>query len=107
MILGKTGRNFGAGMSGGVAYVWDKDNDFRKQCNAETYELEAVTDAGDIAQLKRLISRHLQYTQSTVAEAILAHWDKSLAQFVKVMPTDYKRVLLERAKRQEKQALTA
>ncbi len=107
VILGKTGRNFGAGMSGGVAYVWDKDNDFRKQCNAETYELEAVTDAGDIAQLKRLISRHLQYTQSTVAEAILAHWDKSLAQFVKVMPTDYKRVLLERAKRQEKQALTA
>ena len=105
VVLGKTGRNFGAGMSGGVAYVWDRDQDFRKQCNDETYELEAVIDEADIAELKHLISRHLQYTDSPVARAILENWDSSLPQFVKVMPTDYKRVLLERARAQEKQAV--
>ena len=105
VILGKTGRNFGAGMSGGVAYVWDKDKDLAKQCNTETFELEAVTDAADIAELKALISRHLEYTESTVAAQILANWDTALAQFVKVMPTDYKRVLNERAKRIHAQAV--
>jgi len=105
VILGKTGRNFGAGMSGGVAYVWDKDKDLAKQCNTETFELEAVTDAADIAELKALISRHLEYTESTVAAQILANWDTALAQFVKVMPTDYKRVLNERAKRIQAQAV--
>jgi len=105
VILGKTGRNFGAGMSGGVAYVWDKDKDLAKQCNTETFELEAVTDAADIAELKALISRHLEYTESTVAAQILADWDTALAQFVKVMPTDYKRVLNERAKRIHAQAV--
>ncbi len=105
-ILGKTGRNFGAGMSGGVAYVWDKDKDFAKQCNAETYELEALVDNSDINELKAMISKHLEYTDSTVARDILANWEASVAQFVKVMPIDYKRVLLERAKKQEEQALT-
>jgi len=105
VILGKTGRNFGAGMSGGVAYVWDKDKDLAKQCNTETFELEAVSDAADIAELKSLISRHLEYTESTVAAQILANWDTALAQFVKVMPTDYKRVLNERAKRIQAQAV--
>ncbi len=105
VILGKTGRNFGAGMSGGVAYVWDKDKDLAKQCNTETFELEAVSDAADIAELKTLISRHLEYTESTVAAHILANWGSALAQFVKVMPTDYKRVLNERAKRIHAQAV--
>ena len=105
VILGKTGRNFGAGMSGGVAYVWDKDKDLAKQCNTETFELETVSDAADIAELKTLISRHLEYTESTVAAQILANWDTALAQFVKVMPTDYKRVLNERAKRIAVQAV--
>ena len=105
VILGKTGRNFGAGMSGGVAYVWDKDKDLAKQCNTETFELEAVSYAADIAELKSLISRHLEYTESTVAAQILANWDTALAQFVKVMPTDYKRVLNERAKRIHAQAV--
>ena len=105
VILGKTGRNFGAGMSGGIAYVWDRDKDFPKQCNTETYALEAVSDAADIAALKQLISRHLQYTESPVAAQILANWDSALKQFVKVMPTDYKRVLKERAGRIAAQAV--
>jgi glutamate synthase (NADPH) large chain len=101
VILGQTGRNFGAGMSGGVAYVWDKEGDFERQCNKETYGLETVADSRDIAELKELISKHLEYTGSTVAEHILNNWEESLTQFVKVMPTDYKRVLAEMAAKQQ------
>ncbi|MDO8907878.1 MAG: glutamate synthase large subunit [Pseudohongiella sp.] len=93
VILGETGRNFGAGMSGGVAYVWNPNNDFERQCNKETYGLESVIDSADVAELKAIISRHLDYTGSTVAKKILDNWDQSVQQFVKVMPTDYKRVL--------------
>lgn len=105
VILGKTGRNFGAGMSGGVAYVWDHDKGFAKQCNAETYALEAVTEACDSAELKALIGKHLEYTGSTVARAILEDWETSLTQFVKVMPTDYKRVLQERVRQADTLAI--
>ena len=94
-ILGKTGRNFGAGMSGGVAYVLDVDGEFESRCNTETFELEALSEKSDIAELKQMIENHHRYTQSTLAESILNDWDQQLKRFVKVMPTDYKRVLLE------------
>ncbi|MCB1669992.1 MAG: glutamate synthase subunit alpha, partial [Pseudomonadales bacterium] len=97
VVLGRTGRNFGAGMSGGVAYVWDPDGAFPSQCNMETFELEKVSTAADIAELKELIGNHHRYTDSPVAAKILEHWEDSLSGFVKVMPTDYKRVLAERA----------
>ncbi|MDD9889582.1 MAG: glutamate synthase large subunit, partial [Gammaproteobacteria bacterium] len=97
VILGKTGRNFGAGMSGGIAFVWDPDGDFHKQCNMETFELESISAANDILQLKSLIQNHLDYTESPVAKRVLDNWETTLGQFVKVMPTDYKRVLAERA----------
>lgn len=104
VILGETGRNFAAGMSGGVAYVWNTDGGFRERCNLEMVELENVEAEDDIAELRELIQLHHQYTGSTVAETILDNWPESLEQFVKVMPTDYKRVLAERA---EKEAQTA
>ena len=97
VILGKTGRNFGAGMSGGIAYVWDPEGAFPKQCNMELYELEPVSAGADILELKSLIQNHYDYTDSPVAKSVLDNWEDSLAQFVKVMPTDYKRVLEERA----------
>ena len=97
VVLGKTGRNFGAGMSGGIAFVWDPDKTFVKQCNMETFGLESVSNTNDILQLKSLIQNHLDYTESPVAKKILENWEASLVQFVKVMPTDYKRVLEERA----------
>lgn len=97
VVLGKTGRNFGAGMSGGIAYVWDPDSSFPRQCNMEMFELESVSAAEDILELKSLIENHANYTGSTVAKAILDDWETMLGQFVKVMPTDYKRVLQERA----------
>ncbi|CAA9213299.1 MAG: Glutamate synthase [NADPH] large chain [uncultured Chloroflexi bacterium] len=98
VILGKTGRNFAAGMSGGVAYVLDVDGNFSRNCNMQLVELESVTAAEDVEELRGLIEKHLHYTGSEVAAQVLAGWDRVLPRFVKVMPTDYKRVLAERAK---------
>jgi glutamate synthase domain-containing protein 3 len=97
VILGETGRNFGAGMSGGIAYIWDPERSFPKQCNMESYELEPVSAADDILRLKSLVTNHFKHTESDVAKVILEEWEISLGQFVKVMPTEYKRVLSERA----------
>ena len=95
VILGPTGRNFGAGMSGGEAFVYDPKNEFESKCNMDTFELEKVDVKEDIAELKNLIERHLDYTGSEIAKTILSDWKKQLKLFTKVMPTDYKRVLAE------------
>jgi len=98
VILGPTGRNFAAGMSGGIAYIWDPEDQFLTNCNLGMVELERVELEADIDELASLIRKHQAYTGSTVAEDLLDRWDQVLPQFVKVMPTDYKRVLLERQK---------
>ena len=95
VILGETGRNFGAGMSGGIAYVYNPKGNFVKKCNTSTFELEDLVIKEDINELKELISNHYKYTNSTVAEKILLNWKKEIKHFSKVMPTDYKRVLQE------------
>ncbi len=95
VILGPTGRNFAAGMSGGIAYVYDDDNDFITRCNLGMVVLEKVETAEDTAELKGLIERHQDKTGSSVAARILESWAESLPKFVKVMPVDYKRVLEE------------
>ena len=94
VILGETGRNFAAGMSGGVAYIWDEHGAFEEKCNKELVLLESVSE--DAEELKRLIQNHLSYTNSTRAKEILDSWEHALTQFIKVMPVDYKRVLEER-----------
>jgi glutamate synthase (NADPH/NADH) large chain len=101
VILGPTGLNFAAGMSGGVAYVFDPDGDFAPKCNSGTVDLDPVDADEDIAELRELIELHKQYTDSTVAERILDAWPDVLQHFVKVMPTDYKRVLRERTQHDE------
>ncbi|MHB8970361.1 MAG: glutamate synthase large subunit [Pirellulaceae bacterium] len=102
VILGTTGRNFAAGMSGGVAYVWDRDGEFRHRCNLATVELERVESPEDIGELLEMIKLHFEYTQSCVAQQILDDWTKVFRrEFVKVLPTDYKRVRMERAAREE------
>ena len=96
VILGRTGRNFAAGMSGGIAYVWAPDRDeFRVNCNLGMVELEDLQEDGDIAELHDMIASHAAFTASTVAQDVLERWDELLSQFVKVMPVDYKRVLAE------------
>jgi len=93
VVLGKTGRNFAAGMSGGVAYVYDPENRFvNGLCNTETIEFEKILkkDAND---LKALIEKHVKYTNSNRGSELLADWETSLSHFVRVMPTEYKRAL--------------
>ena len=98
VVLGATGRNFGAGMSGGIAYVWDPDNRFKSRCNLNQglTVLEAVEDSGDAQQLRQLIEKHLVYTGSERAAAILADWSASVKQFVKVVSLEYRRAQAER-----------
>jgi len=98
-VLGSIGRNFAAGMSGGVAYIWDHQGDLTTKCNMGMVELETVSADEDIAELKGMIENHLKYTDSEVARRMLNDWDGTLSQFVKVMPTDYKRVLEEQKKK--------
>lgn len=98
VVLGSTGRNFAAGMSGGAAYVLTEDiEEFRLNCNLGLVELEVVEAPEDIDELRTLIQKHANYTKSSVAETVLNSWDESLAKFVKVMPRDYKRALAELA----------
>ena len=102
VILGATGRNFAAGMSGGIAYVYDRGGQLLSNCNLEMVALEKMENAQDISELKELIAKHYKHTGSTVAEGILQNWDEELPRFVKVMPIDYKRALAEQQKEKEK-----
>ncbi|HHB92560.1 MAG TPA: glutamate synthase large subunit [Thioploca sp.] len=111
VVIGSTGRNFAAGMSGGISYVLDEIGDFSKRCNMAMVELETVTKtdaeistldvamqnmlADDEMRLKTIITKHLQYTNSSRAKQILDNWDEYLPKFVKVMPIDYRRALTQ------------
>lgn len=101
VILGETGLNFAAGMSGGIAYVLDDANNFAGRCNQDMVDLDAVESDEDIAELFELIERHQQYTGSAIAGRVLEDWPNAVKRFVKVMPCDYKRVLAERRQHDE------
>jgi glutamate synthase (NADPH/NADH) large chain len=103
VVLGDTGRNFAAGMSGGIAYVWDSQMSFVRNCNMEMVGLEPL-DADDERWLKETIGRHVQLTRSQRADALLKEWSTQAGRFIKVMPTDYKAVLDR--KKQEAIAIT-
>ncbi len=91
-VIGKTGRNFAAGMSGGVAYVYDEDGDFKEKCNTGLAELNKLT-AKDAGTLKEMLEKHKEYTASETAAKILDNFDEELKHFIKVIPTDYKKVV--------------
>jgi len=95
VVLGSTGRNFAAGMSGGIAYVLNMDNNFDFFCNMGMVELSLVEDLNDIKELKDLISKHLRYTGSPMASKILENWNTYLEKFIKVTPFEYKKVIEE------------
>jgi glutamate synthase domain-containing protein 3 len=92
VILGETGRNFAAGMSGGIAYVYDKDNSFAEKCNLSMVELDALQEEDKVTLLS-LLHNHFKYTQSPLARKILDNFPKEGRRFVKVMPLEYKRLL--------------
>ncbi|XP_010671474.2 glutamate synthase 1 [NADH], chloroplastic isoform X3 [Beta vulgaris subsp. vulgaris] len=93
VVLGKTGRNFAAGMSGGVAYIFDVDGKFHLRCNPELVDLDKVEDEEDITTLRMMIQQHQRHTNSKLAQEVLANLDYLLPKFIKVFPRDYKRVL--------------
>jgi glutamate synthase (NADPH/NADH) len=103
LVLGSTGRNFAAGMSGGIAYVLDIHQDFEQKVNQEMVEISGIEEPEEIAFVRGLIEDHHHYTGSELAARILLDFTRALPRFVKVMPVDYKRVLLEeKAKAAEK-----
>jgi glutamate synthase (NADPH/NADH) large chain len=92
IILGDTGRNFAAGMSGGIAYVYDVNNEFHSLCNLEMVELDPL-EQEDVQWLNQMIAKHLEYTGSNVAKFVIDDFENQLKNFIKVFPTDYKKVL--------------
>ena len=95
VVLGKTGRNFAAGMSGGIAYVYNPDGDFDYYCNMEMVELSLIEDISDIRELHDIISNHYKHTSSPLAKKLLDNWMNEINSFIKVTPIEYKRVLQE------------
>ena len=106
VILGETGRNFAAGMSGGIAYVWDSAGTFRQKVNKEMVDLEPL-DQNDLDYLKDRIEKHVEYTDSSRGRALLDGWQAEQSRFVKVMPIDYKRALAELRKLAEQEQAEA
>jgi glutamate synthase (NADPH) large chain len=97
VVLGRTGRNFAAGMSGGIAFVLDEFEELEQQCNKGMVELSHVTDSGDLALLRRLVEQHARYTGSARAKRELGRWERAQRLFVAVVPTEYRKALERRA----------
>src|SRR4030095_8929263 len=98
VVLGRAGRNFAAGMSGGIAYVFDIDGDFRRRCNLGMVDIERLDQPDEIGFVRDLIRRHIELTGSTYAAGILRDWIAVQPRFVRIMPSDYKRVLMAEAR---------
>ena len=101
-VLGKTGRNFAAGMSGGIAYVYDEDGTFASLCNKEMVDLKPL-HRNSIPELRSMLEKHFTYTGSTVARQLLDNWDDAFKKFVRVMPRDFARSLREQKERKDKE----
>jgi glutamate synthase (ferredoxin) len=103
-VLGPTGRNFAAGMSGGIAYVLDDVGDFHRNCNREMVKLVRLEDPEEIEQVREMIRKHAEYTGSVRSQQVLGSWEQMAPRFVKVYPNDYRRVI-ETQKRFQQQGL--
>ena len=93
VILGRTGKNFAAGMSGGIAYVLDEDSDLYKKVNKEMVSIEKLTNKYDVEELKKMIQDHVKYTNSVKGKEVLEHFEEYLLKFKKIIPNDYKRMM--------------
>ena len=105
VVLGPTGRNFAAGMSGGIAYVWDKEHTFDSSCNMEMVELSLIEDASSRKELHELVRQHYLYTGSQLARTMLDDWNRYVDDFIQVTPIEYKRVLAEEQMRKLQQKI--
>ena len=104
ICLGETGRNFAAGMSGGIAYIYDPDGKFPARCNMGLVALETIDSTNEKDEVFGYIQEHVIATGSSVGQRMLENWDEASKNFVKVFPHDYKRVLAERAAQVEEAA---
>jgi glutamate synthase (NADPH) large chain len=95
LIIGKTGRNFAAGMSGGIALIYDIDGDFKDNCNLEMVDLDPLNPKDEELVIK-LLKKHHQLTKSSVAKFLIEHWKQESSKFIKVFPKEFKRVLAEK-----------
>jgi glutamate synthase (ferredoxin) len=109
VIIGKTGRNFAAGMSGGVAYILDESGEggaagggFERVCNKEMVQLFPLSDPDETASIRRLLERHVEYTASTRAQALLDDWQTTVSRFIRVVPNDYRRVIDAQARMRQR-----
>jgi glutamate synthase (ferredoxin) len=109
VIIGKTGRNFAAGMSGGVAYILDESGEggaagggFERVCNKEMVQLFPLSDPDEAAAIRRLLERHVEYTASTRAQALLDDWQTTVSRFIRVVPNDYRRVIEAQARMRQR-----
>jgi len=93
VVLGPAGRNFAAGMSGGIAYVLDDRGDFRTRVNPQMVGIEKLEDAAEIGEVRAMVEKHFAYTKSARARQVLDAWEAMVPRFVKIMPKDYKRML--------------
>jgi glutamate synthase domain-containing protein 3 len=107
VVLGQTGRNFAAGMSGGIAYVYDDNGQFRQVCNLDQVDIEKPDKSEDVETIRTLLEKHVKHTDSSVAKEILANWDRDYKYFVKVMPKEYRKVLENQAKIEEEARMQA
>lgn len=98
VVLGKTGRNFAAGMSGGIAYVYDEDGAFPHNCNTEMVSLETMDDPDEVIRLKKWVENHVSRTASPLGQRLLGQWGTAVSRFVKVIPIEYKRYLMQQQK---------
>jgi glutamate synthase (ferredoxin) len=105
VILGRTGRNFAAGMSGGIAYALDETGDFASRCNRSMVTLERLENPVEISEVEQMVWSHARYTGSQVAWKVLALWESSVPKFIKVMPRDYRRMLEEVASAEKRGAV--
>jgi glutamate synthase (ferredoxin) len=102
VVLGRTGRNFAAGMSGGIAWVLDRDGDLERRCNREMVTLSPLEDPDELAEVHAMIERHVRFTGSALGERILAAWEATAPSFVRIMPNDYRRVIEAQARMRER-----
>ncbi len=107
VILGEIGKNFAAGMSGGIAYIYDKNSNLKQRINTESVDLENIENEEESNQIKNMIQKYVSYTKSKEANTILENWNNEISKFIKVMPIDYKRVLANMPPKKDEQNVSA
>jgi glutamate synthase domain-containing protein 2/glutamate synthase domain-containing protein 1/glutamate synthase domain-containing protein 3 len=107
VILGEIGKNFAAGMSGGIAYIYDEKGNLKQRINTEMVDLDAIEDQNESDEIKSMVEKYVRYTGSKEAEKLLEEWDETVSKMIKVMPVDYKRVLANMPRAKDEQDVSA